>query len=143
LNPLQIQIKQSYYIRMTIIVMLALIPGLIIASLGIPNQPLFILIGLTFGCLPPALIYFQRMRWVKSLDDVGVTRQDGKKFPWAEFLKVDHIHASTKSGTRYLSHIEIKFKTGKALIFPLVLNNLTEILKALETVSNKEAKQLK
>jgi len=105
MNPVEIEVKRSYYNRMIII-------G--IFTLGI-------------GAL---LLYMEYRRWGRIFDSVGVTRQDGKRFLWADLHQKVFIHMrggrSAKRGP--LNHVELVFKEGKVLIFPLMLENAREVM---------------
>ena len=105
MNPIEIKVKRSYYIRMIFI-------G--IFTLGI-------------GAL---LLYMEYRRWGRIFDSVGVTRQDGKCFLWADLQEkiVVHMRGVGYGKRGPLNHVELVFKDGKVLIFPLMLENAKEIM---------------
>jgi hypothetical protein len=142
LNTVTVEVKQSYYLRMLIVNLLAIIPGIIIAKHGIPDKTAFIIVGLLFIFITPSIFYYQRRQWVTTIDDLGITRQDGRKFIWLDLVKINHIYVHSKSGSKYLNHIELNFKTGKALIFPLMLSNGVAIISMVEKLAAEQPKQL-
>jgi|SRR5579859_5552077 len=98
MNPFEARVKSSYYVRVAII-------SLLTAGIG----------GL--------LMLIQQRRWAKIFDDRGVTRRDGQQFRWSNLEKIRFIHIRTA-----LNHIELIFSDGKALIFPFMLENRSEVM---------------
>jgi len=114
MNPIEIEVKRSYYTRIIII-------G--IFTLGI-------------GAL---LLYMEYRRWGRIFDSAGVTRQDGKRFLWADLEKKVFIHMRGSSRKRgAFNHMELVFKEGKVLIFPLMLENAREVMAYHEKYQAKE-----
>ena len=105
MNPVEIEVKRSYYIRM-------------------------ILIGIFTLGIGARLLYMEHRRWGRIFDSVGVTRQDGKRFLWADLQEKIFVHMRgggyKKRGP--LNHVELMFKNGKAFIFPLMLENARKIM---------------
>lgn len=103
--PIEARVKQSYYVRVAII-------GLFTLGLG------------------ALLMLFQQRRWAKIFDDTGVTRRDGQQFRWTELknIKFVHLRRATTVGQGPLNHVELIFNDGKALIFPLMLENRGEVM---------------
>lgn len=115
MNPIEIEVKRSYYTRMIVI-------G--IFTLGI-------------GAL---LMYMEYRRWGRIFDSVGVTRQDGKRFLWSDLQEKMFVHMRgggyKKRGP--LNHLELVFKDGKVLVFPLMLENVREIMASHEKYQVEE-----
>jgi len=109
INPIEIEVKRSYYIQLIFI-------G--IFTLGI-------------GAL---LMYMEHRQWGQTFDSVGVTRIDGKRFIWADLQKKILVHfrryANGKMGP--LNHMELEFKDGKVKVLPLMLENAAETMAYLE-----------
>jgi hypothetical protein len=105
MNALEARVNQSYYVRVAII-------GLFTLGLG------------------ALLMLFQHRRWAKIFDDAGVTRRDGQQFRWADLktIKFVRVRRATTVGEGPLNHIELIFNDGKALIFPLMLENRSEVM---------------
>ena len=103
--PLEGRVKQSYYVRVSII-------GLFTLGLG------------------ALLMLLQQRHWAKIFDDIGVTRRDGRQFRWADLknIKFVHVRRAATVGQGPLNHIELIFNDGKALIFPLMLENRNEVM---------------
>lgn len=79
------------------------------------------------------LMYMEYRRWGRTFDGVGVTRNDAKQFPWADLQKKLFIHHSS-SGRKHapLDHVQLVFNDGKALVFPLMLENVDQVMTFLE-----------
>ena len=105
MNPLEARVKQSYYVRVAIV-------GLFTLGLG------------------ALLMLLQQRRWAKIFDDTGVTRCDRRQFRWTDLknIKFVHVRRATTVGQGPLNHVELIFNDGKALIFPLVLENRNEVM---------------
>src|ERR1044072_8823825 len=102
--PLEAHVKRSYYVRVAII-------GLFTLGLG------------------ALLMLLQYRHWVKLFDDQGVTRRDGKQFLWAYLKNVKFVRMRLRSGREGpLNHIELIFHDGRATIFPLMLENSSEVM---------------
>ena len=115
MNPIEIEVKRSYYIRVIFI-------G--IFTLGI-------------GAL---LMYLEYRSWGKTFDSAGVTRQDGKRLLWADLQKKTFVHWTRSSGGKPgpLNHIELVFKEGNAKVFPLMLENVSDVMAYLEKFKVEE-----
>ena len=114
MNPIEAQIKRSYYYRVVFI-------G--IFSVGI-------------GAL---LMYLEYRRWAKIFDSMGVTRQDGKRFLWQDLKEKRFIHMRSRYGKEGpLNHVELVFSDGKALVFYLMLENSAQIMTFLEKYSGEK-----
>ena len=105
MNPLEARVKQSYYVRVAVI-------GLLTLGLG------------------ALLMLLQQRRWAKIFDETGVTRRDGQQFRWADLknIRFVHLRRATTVGQGPLNHIELIFDGGKALVFPLMLENRGEVM---------------
>jgi len=115
MNPIEIEVKRSYYIRVIFI-------G--IFTLGI-------------GAL---LMYVEHRQWGQTFDSVGVTRKDGKRFLWSDLHKKIFIHFRRYTNGKLgpLNHMELEFKDGKVKVFPIMLENAPEILAYLEKFKVEE-----
>ena len=105
MNRIEARVKRSYYVRVAII-------GLF--SLGL-------------GAL---LMLFQYRLWAKSFDQDCVIRRDGHQFWWADLKNIKFVHMRGRAmvGEGPLNHIELIFNHGKALVFPLMLENRDEVM---------------
>jgi hypothetical protein len=109
--PIELQVKQSYYIRVAII-------GL-----------------LSFGLGALAMLLEQR-KWAGTIYRDGVVRRDGRKFRWEDLMEKNAVHMRLRSGRLgAVNNYELVFKDGKALVFHLMLENEQEVLRFLESVS--------
>jgi hypothetical protein len=91
------------------------------------------LFSLGIGAL---LMYMEYRRWGRTFDGTGVTRQDGNQLFWADLQKKVFIHrALPGSSNGPLNHIELVFSDGKALVFPLMLENAEEVMAFVENLS--------
>lgn len=115
MNPIEIEIKRSYYTRLIFI-------G--IFTLGI---------GAFF-------MYMEHRQWVWLFDSVGVTRIDGKRFLWSDLQKKIFVHWQRYAGGKLgpLNHMELEFKDGKAKVFPLMLENAQQVMTYLEKFQVEE-----
>lgn len=114
MNPIEIKVKRSYYIRLILIALF---------SLGI-------------GAI---LMLIEYRRWGRTFDGTGVTRQDGNQLFWADLQKKVFIHrALPGSSNGPLNHIELVFSDGKALVFPLMLENAEEVMTFVENLSTQK-----
>lgn len=81
---------------------------------------------LVFGIIPLLLI-FQKRGSVRRFDAQGVTRFDGKTFPWSEFRGARQTLQRNKYGHTSLFRIDLTFQSGKASIFARVVENIAEV----------------
>jgi hypothetical protein len=98
MQTLEAQVKSSYYIRVIVI-------GLLTAGLG------------------ALLMLLQQRQWAQTFDNNGVTRRDGKDFWWMNLKDVRYVHVRGA-----LNNIELIFDQGKALVFPLMLENSRDVM---------------
>lgn len=114
MNPIELQVSRSYYVRVIF---------LGVFSLGI-------------GAL---LMYLEYRRWAQTMDGAGVTRRDGKQFLWQDLKGKNFVHMRRRYGKLgALNHIELVFSDGKALVFPLMLENAQEVMAFLERFSDEK-----
>src|SRR5262249_36839069 len=113
MSILEIRVKRSYYLRVAVITLF------------------------TFG-LGALVMWFEYRRWVKIFDDVGVMRCDGKRFFWTDLKNVNYVRIHGKSGQSYFNNIELVFKRGKALVFPIVLENGPEVMSYIDGIQRKQ-----
>jgi hypothetical protein len=115
MNPIEIKVKRSYYTR--------LIP-IGIFTLGI-------------GAL---LMYLEHRRWGQTFDSVGVTRIDGKRFLWSDLQKKIFVHWRRYAGGKLgpLNHVELKFNNGNVKVFPLMLENASDVMAYIEKFQVEE-----
>ena len=112
--PIELQVKQSYYMRVLFI-------GLFTLGLG------------------ALAMLLEHRRWAKIFDNEGVTRRDGQRFHWADLLEQKAVHMQLSSGGQgALNNYELVFKNGKALVFHRMLENEKEVMAFLETLSVKQ-----
>jgi hypothetical protein len=114
MNPIEIKVRRSYYIRLILIAMFTLGIGAI-------------------------LLFMEYRRWGRTFDGTGVTRQDGEQFFWTDLQKKVFIHRALPGSSHGpLNHIELVFSDGKALVFPQMLENAEEIMTLVERLSAKK-----
>jgi len=112
--PIELQVKQSYYMRV-------------------------LFIGLFSFGLGALAMWLEHRLWAKTFDREGVTRRDGKKFRWADLREKNAVHMQLSSGRQgALNNYELVFKDGKALVFHRMLENDQEVMAALEMLSAKQ-----
>jgi hypothetical protein len=115
MNPLELRVKRSYYLR--------------VAVIGV----------LSFG-LGALLLLLQHRRWVRVFDQAGATRRDGRRFLWANLQDIEFVHMRLSSGRPGgLNHIELHFSDGKASVYPLMLENSHEVMQYLSTLPGGQA----
>jgi hypothetical protein len=112
MNPVDLKVKQSYYVQV-------------------------ILIGIFTLGIGALLIYIEHRRWAQVFDPAGVTRIDGKKFLWQDLQEKRRVNMRNRANAP-LNHIELIFSGGKALVFPLMLENRCEVMAYLEQVTVKK-----
>ncbi len=93
MNSLEAHVEQSYYTRVALI-------GVLTVGIG------------------AVLMLLSQLGWAKTFDNSGVTRRDGRQFPWSGLKKIQYVHVRG-----VLNHVELIFKDGKAMVFPLMLEN--------------------
>src|SRR5689334_20788251 len=98
MQTLEAQVKPSYYIRVAVI-------GLLTLGLG------------------AIIMLLQQRQWAQTFDNNGVICRDGKDFWWINLKDVRYVHVRGA-----LNNIELVFDQGKALIFPLMLENSREVM---------------
>jgi len=104
--PLEVQVKRSYYLRVLVI-------GLFTLGLG------------------ALAMLAEQQRWVRTFEREGVTRRDGQRFRWQDLQAKNAVYV--RQGP--LSHYELVFTGGKALVFPRMLENEQDVLSRLEALS--------
>jgi hypothetical protein len=107
-NPIEIKIKSEYYVRMAIVGILS--------------------VGLGF-----LLFWLERRLWGKTFDQSGVTRVDGKKFFWNDLQEKRRVNMGNKPHAP-LNNIDLIFTDGKAMVFPLMLENAAEIMSFVDKI---------
>lgn len=114
MNPIEAKVKRSYYVRLVILSVLTFGIGLILM-------------------LP------EYRRWGRTFDSAGVTRHDGKQFMWADLQEKKYVHIRARYGAPgMLNNIELVFPDGKALVFPLMLENAREVMAFVEQLPGKK-----
>ena len=85
-------------------------------------------------------MYMEYRQWGQTFDSVGVTRKDGKRFLWADLQKKIFVHFRRYAGGKLgpLNHMELEFKDGKVKVFPLMLENASEIMAYLKQFKAEE-----
>ena len=129
MNPVITRLSAEYKIRMTILFSLMLFISLPIVMAARRNGHwLFWVAGLApvaVGALILAPGYRQSPR---VLDARGVTRRDGRRLGWDEFIEQRTITVRTPGGTSAgLSHTELHFRSGVVKIFPVMFDDLDGI----------------
>ncbi len=99
MNSLEAHVEQSYYTRVALI-------GVLTVGIG------------------AVLMLLSQLSWAKTFDNSGVTRRDGKQFPWSGLKNVRYIHVRG-----VLNHVELVFNNGKAMVFPLMLENGGDVMR--------------
>ena len=113
MNVLEIKVSRSYYVRLVIL-------GVLSFGIG------FLLMG------------FEYRKWIKFMDNNGVTRMDGKSFSWSDLKEVSIVKMRHNAGSPGVyNNTELIFVEGKALIFPLVLDNSREVADYVMKVTGK------
>ncbi len=92
-------VEQSYYVRVAII-------GVLTVGIG------------------AVLMLLSQLSWAKIFDDTGVTRRDGKQLRWSGLKKIQYVHVRG-----VLNHVELIFNDGKAMVFPLMLENAGDVMR--------------
>lgn len=87
---------------------------------------------IVFG-LAPGVILLRKRVSVKRFDARGVTRFDGRTFPWSEFRSVQRtMQRSRGGGFAALFSAELVFQSGKASIYVRVVENFGEVNRVLD-----------
>jgi hypothetical protein len=133
MTPLEARVKKSYYVRVAVIAVFAFLPSLFMLF-QFPGWTK--LLALLFSTPPFIMLLLQR-RWAKIFDDAGVTRRDGRKFPWHDLKDIKYVHVRLKSGQQVLNHIELIFAGGKAMVFYLMLENAGEVMRLVESLKSR------
>ncbi len=93
-------------------------------------MPLAIAFGLFTAGVWPVIAYRERRRGARLIDADGVTRRDGKRFPWGDLSMVRREYARSPSGG--LKHVTVTFLHGEVRIYPMTLENARETLDAID-----------
>lgn len=76
-----------------------------------------------------------KRRAVKSFDETGITRGDGRHFPWSEFRGVMTQTARSRFGQTYVWRKELKFSNGEtAWLIPQRIKNSNEVFAYVATL---------
>jgi hypothetical protein len=105
MNPIELKVKRSYYIRVIFI-------GLFTLGIG------------------TLLMYLEYRRWARTFDPAGVTRRDGERFLWQDLKEKRRVNMRNLANAP-LNHIELIFFGGKAFFFPLMVANGREVLTSI------------
>lgn len=140
MSEIRVLVRRSYYYRMAFLVVLAAVVGIPITSGGIQRRSLLMIgAGVAPLVLTVLIMLREYRRWARVLDDEGVTRQDGKRFSWADLTDVRSVRARFQSGeTGAINHVALLFPKGQVRIFPLTLENPWEVLKLVERIEKKK-----
>jgi len=127
--------ERGYWKRMAgLFVLSAAIAGLTVAQVvhsGTAN-PAFLLFAAVVLVLPtPFLI--QRLTWIASLDEDGVTLRNGKKFKWANFESCTPRLLQRRPVRGFINNYDLHFKTGTVGLYHRVATNQLE----LEAIANE------
>src|SRR5262245_27681789 len=109
METLEAQVKPSYYIRVAVI-------GLLTLRLG------------------ALLMLLQQRQWAKTFDNNGVTRRDGQDFWWLNLKDVRYVHVRGA-----FNNIELVFDQGKVLVFPLMLENGSEVMNFISHLPGEQS----
>jgi len=109
MDPLELRIRRSYYVRL-------IITGILTVGIG------FLIMGLEY------------IRWARAFDTAGLTRRDGKRLLWQNLKEKRYVHMRLNGAVGPLNHIELIFDQGKALVFPFVLENAGEAMAYVEKI---------
>jgi hypothetical protein len=109
MQALEAQIKTSYYIRVAVI-------GLLTIGVG------------------ALLMLLQQRQWAMTFDTNGLTRRDGREFWWLNLKDIRYVHVRGA-----LNNIEFVFDQGKALVFPLMLENSVEVLQFIRQLPGEKS----
>lgn len=100
----------------------------LISGFAIVPTVISLMIFVGFGSF--AVLFFRGMRRLPRLfHREGVTRTDGKKFPWSELKLVEHQYHNSKysPSQKAVWRIEVRFDKGKVWLLPLKIVNFAEI----------------
>ena len=113
MNPLELKVRSSYYVRLIIV-------GILTVGLG------FLIMG------------FEYFRWARLFDDSGLTRRDGKKFSWGDLKEKRYVRMRINGALGPLNNIDLIFHNGKASVFPLMLENAGEVMAYIEKLPGQK-----
>jgi hypothetical protein len=132
--PVELRTARSYWLRIGFILgLLSLLSVPILArglgSFDTRSGRTLTAMGALLALAPIVIVALDRSRWVRVFDERGVTKRSGRFLPWTDFREVRAVHLVTKYGTSAaINHYELVFAHGKAAVFPLVTENLAEVM---------------
>lgn len=132
MNSIAPRLCPSYFVRIGVVAVFTVGPGLVLLLLG-KQFGMYRLAGLVPMVLWLYMYVFEYFRGARLLDDTGVTRRDGRRFPWADLKTIKSTRARLPSGQLgALNHWDVIFPRGKVRIFPLTLQNAGDVMAFVE-----------
>ena len=87
MDPIVTRLRPSYYVRIGILAVFMIGPGLLLLLFG-QQFDNYRLAGLVPIVLWLYMYVFEYFRGARQLDDTGVTRRDGRRFEWIELKRI-------------------------------------------------------
>ena len=82
---------------------------------------------MTFG-VANLMIWLERNKWPKRMDDSGLTTRIGKRFAWGEFTRIVRVTTFGPSGGVMATRYDLKSKRGTVTIVPDQLHDGMTVL---------------
>ena len=107
------------------------------------------LLGVFFALVPSYMLIARHIWWVARMDRDGVMLVSGRRFAWADLVKVVDVRgvhyaipiqnaASLNYTSSAHNHYELVFKHGRARVFDRMLKNPDEAVAALDALERGE-----
>ena len=144
MDPIVTRLRPSYYVRIGILAVFMIGPGLLLLLFGRQFDN-YRLAGLVPIVLWLYMYVFEYFRGARQLDDTGVTRRDGRRFEWIELKDTRFQRPRLPSGELgAVSNVDLLFPRGKVRVFPFTLRNAGEVFAFLERLKPpvKQAEKL-
>lgn len=123
------RLRTSFFVRMAILVGIPTFFGWVILVISRVWTPMVLFAGVAPGALTVAIILWSWLRGVRRLDDEGVTRRDGRRFPWSDLRTAQDVRMLLPGGVQGpLNNIDLHFRDGVVKVFPLTFKNIAEVM---------------
>lgn len=138
MKSVQLRFESGFYTRWIFIVGMLLVMSLVPALL-VKHSPVLKwvmpLASLLLGLLP----WREWRIAAKVVDEEGVTRHDGRRFLWANLIKLLDVHRVSQYGQKgAFNHLDMVFSNGRARILLMALDNSVQ---AIDFVKKLHAKR--
>jgi hypothetical protein len=144
--PLEIPTARHYWKRIVLLYVLvlpfvALGVGQAAKDIGRPERREMVWAMASIGVfllLAPTVLLLARRRWVRRMDEHGVTLRSGRTFAWRDFRGVETRLIENLKPRIVVNHYDLVFTTGRAGVFFRMAANEDEVELVVDRLARGE-----